>query len=761
VKKDFTYVGRRISKIDAFEKVTGAGIYGHDLALPGMLHAKILRSEHAHAKIVRIDTSRAKALPGVHAVLIADDVTCGKLGVMKDQPVLKGDRVRSFRDEVAAVAAISEAVAEEACRLIEVTYEPLPPVFDPFAAMEPGAPTIHEGSKDNRVKFSYAFSHGDVDAAFEKCAHVVEGKYRTHFVTHCCMEPSFALASFGRDGHLTLWSSTQIPYLMQNSLGTVLGIPPHRIRIRQPLIGGAFGSKLDTYPYEAITVLLARAAGRPVRILYTREEEFVCSPTRQPMVIRMSTGCDAEGRLLARRFDAVLDNGAYSSWGMTTPHIMLMGVSSLYKVPNIEFTAFSVYTNNAYSGAFRGYGNPQGTFAIEAQMDELAAKAGIDPIAFRLMNSLEPDSVTPQKFRITTCAMKECIEKAAEAVDFHGEKETFEGVGISSMFHVAGGGRVYKSDGCGVIAKLDDFGRLTLMTGATEIGTGSDTAMAIIAAEELGLPLEAVNVINNDTDIGPWDVGIHASRTTFIAGNATLLACRDIREQLLEAAAPRLETVPSELDMAKGLIFRKGDPDKSVEIARVVRAMHFREGGKMVVGKAFYDPPNEFQAPDMTGNVSATYAFAAHAVRVKIDPQTGQVTIVKIAAAHDVGRIINLHGLEGQLEGAIAQGIGYALTEDLKFEGGRLLNPTFADYKLLLARDMPRDIEFHFVETDDPEGPYGAKGVSEAGLIPTPAAVANAVADAIGIRIHELPLSPERILQAIRARETAPPDQGP
>jgi xanthine dehydrogenase molybdenum-binding subunit len=534
-------------------------------------------------------------------------------------------------------------------------------------------------------------------------------------------------------------------------MASVLGIPGSAIRIKQPLIGGAFGSKLDTYPYEVIAALLAREAGRPVRLLYTREEEFVNAPTRQPMIVRMATGCDAEGRLTARRCEAILDNGAYTSWGITTPHIMLLGITSLYKVENVLLTAQSVYTNNPYSGAFRGYGNPQGTFANEQQMEQLAQEAGIDPVEFRLLNCNTPDSVTPQKFRITTCGLRECIETCRDRIDYGSKKKPYEGVGLASMFHVGGGGRVYKSDACGVIAKLDDFARLSIMTGATEIGTGSDTAMAMIAAEELGIPLKNISLVNDDTDVGPWDVGIHASRTTFIAGNATIMAMRDIKSQLAPEAARKLGCGEEELVWRDGLVSSGSDPEKSIPLDRLVRSLHYRPDGKMVVGKGFYDPPNEFQAKDMTGNVSSTYAFAAHACRVRVDPETGRVTVLKFVAAHDVGRVINRHGLDGQIEGAIAQGLGFVLSEQVRLDRGRMQNTSFLDYKLLMPRDMPRDIEIHYIETDDPEGPYGAKGVSEAGLIPIPAAVANAVADAIGVRIHDMPLTPENVLASIKA----------
>jgi CO/xanthine dehydrogenase Mo-binding subunit len=750
VNQPFLYIGKNVPKVDAFEKVTGSALYGHDIIMPGMLYGKILRSKYAHARIVSIDTRRARSVPGVKAILTAFDVKCKNVGFLDDQPVLKGDKVRSFRDEVAAVAALTPQSAEEACRLIEVKYEPLPAVFDPFEAMKKGAPLIHENCPGNVPKHSYEFKHGDCESALKKCKFVVSGTYKTHYVTHCCMETCFTLAVFGRDGHLTLYSSTQIPYLLQYRLSDVLGIPGYKIRVKQPIIGGAFGSKLDVYPYEVITILLAQATGHPVKLTYSREEEFECTPTRQPMVIDMTTGCDHRGKLIARKCVVTLDNGAYTSWGFTTPHIVVTGISSLYRVENVFFKALSVYTNNPYAGAFRGYGNPQGTFANEQQMDELAAKVGIDPVKFRLMNANEPNSITPQGFKVTTCGFKQCIEEASKRIGFHLPKGPNEGVGIAGMFHVGGGARVYKSDACGAIVKLDDFGRLSIITGATEIGTGSDTGIAILAAEELGLPLDAVSVINNDTDVCPWDVGIHASRMTFIGGNAVIRACREIKEQLSQYAAEILSSQPSVLFFRDGKITDKTNPKKSIDIVTCVRSLHFRNNGEMFVGKAFYDPPNEFQSHDMRGNISSTYAFAAHAVRVKIDPETGKVKVIKFVAVHDVGKVINRLGLTGQIEGAIIQGLGYALTEQLQFEQGKLINNSYKDYKMLLSRDVPRDIEIEFVETQDPEGPYGSKGVSEAGLIPIPAAVANAIADALGKRIYDLPLTPEKILQALK-----------
>jgi CO/xanthine dehydrogenase Mo-binding subunit len=747
-----TLIGKKVPKVDAHDKVTGAAIYGHDFELPGMLYGKILRSSVPHAVVRAVDTSKAEAVAGVVSVITARSAPCGPLGYLREHPILKGDRVRSLRDEIAAVAATSEQAAEEACSLIRVSLDPLPAVFDPFDAIKPEAPQIHANAPRNRIPLDLTFSSGDPDRALEKSEFVVEGTYRTGFVSHCCMEPCFALASFDAGGRLTMWSTTQAPYLMQNTLARCLDVPGHRIRIIQTAIGGAFGAKLDVYPYEVIAALLARASGRPVRITYTREEEFACSPTRQPVVIRMATGCNREGLLTARKCEATLDAGAYTSLGFATPRIMLMGISSLYRLEHAHLRARSIYTNNPTSGAFRGYGQPQATFAGEQQMDELARKVGTDPVTFRLINANKPGAVTPQKLAISSCGLAECLEKAAGTLGFDRRKEKWEGVGIAAAIQVGGGARVQRSDGSGAVVKLDDFGGVSVMTGATETGTGADTALAMIAAEQLGVPLDRVSVVQGDTDAGLWDGGDYASRTTFTAGNAVLAACRKIRKKLVDHAAELLRCAPEAVELKGGHAAVRGASSRPIAIDRIVRSMHFRQKGSVLAECAFYDPPNEAAGKDLRGNISAAYAFAAHAVRVKVDPHTGRVRILRWVAVHDSGRIINRSGADGQIYGAVQQGVGYALAEALHLEEGRVLNPTFRDYKMLTFKDMPEAIEIHYVETEDPHGPLGAKGLSEAGIIPVPAALANAVADAVGVRMHSLPMTPEKILHALKTK---------
>jgi CO/xanthine dehydrogenase Mo-binding subunit len=757
---DFRVIGKATPKRDGAEKVTGRTQFLHDLLVPRMAHGAILRTRFPHARLRRIDTTRAQALRGVVAVITAETVEQHPFGFAKDHLALKGGRagggkVRCIRDEIAAVAAETEEIAREAVELIDVDYEELPTVLDPDAALRPGAPLVHEELGTNLVNLRYQFAHGDVDGAFAGAAAVVEGTYRLNYVTTACLGTMVAIASWSPDDSLTMWSTTQVPFLYQRDLAEALGLTGDRVRVIQPPVGGNFGRGLDLYPIDIITALLARRAGRPVRIAFERIEEFVASPTREPCVIHLRTAADRDGRLLGRDARVVIDNGAYVSWGSTTPYVMLSTTAGLYRVPAVRFDTTIVYTNNPYSGSMRGYGNLESTFAIEAQMDELALRLGLGRVEIRRRNATRAGDVNPQGGVITSCAMTECLDAVEREIrapalppPAAGWKR---GVGYAAMFHVAGGARVYRSDGCGAILKLDDFGKVSLLTGASEIGQGSETVLAMIVAEEMGIPLSRIDVINSDTAIKPWDVGVHASRTTFIAGNAALLAARELRGKLLAMAATVLEERVDALELVAGRIQVKGRPERGMEYDRVVRAGHFREGGRTLVAEAFYDPPSRMLDKDLKGNVSATYGFAAQAVVVEVSLVTGQVRVLRIVSAHDVGRALNPPAAEGQIHGGIHMGLGYALCEELVIREGRVLNPQFMDYALLPAAEMP-EIVVRFIETVDEAGPFGAKGLGESGVIPVAAAVANAVQDAVGVRLTELPMTPERVFRALAAR---------
>ncbi len=749
----FGVIGKAVPKRDGAEKVTGRTRYLHDLVLPRMLHGRILRARSPHARIVRVETARARALPGVACVLTAADVDQRPFGFVRDQLALKPDKVRSVRDEVAAVAAETPALAEEALALIEVEYEELPGVFDPAAALAPGAPLVHEAAGTNLAPVRFQFTHGDVDRALAEAAAVVEGEYRLHFVTPACLETMVAIADWDPGGRLTMWSTTQVPFLYQRDLAAALGITGDRIRVIQPPVGGNFGRGLDLYPIDVIAALLARRAGRPVKVEFERTEEFVACPTREPCVIRLRTAAAADGRLLARDAHVTVDSGAYVSWGSTTPYVMLATVAGLYRCPAVRFDTTVVYTNNLSSGSMRGYGNLESTFAVESQMDELADRLGIDRLELRRRNAVRPGDVSPQGFVVTSCAMTECLEAAAEAVARPApplRPGWRRGVGYAAMFHVGGGARIYRSDGCGAVVRVDDFGRVTLLTGASEIGQGSETVLAMIVAETLGVPLERVEVVNSDTAVKPWDVGVHASRTTFVAGNAARRAAEQVRARLLALAAEQLEVPAAALDIADGWVFVRDEPGRRLPYDRVVRAGHLRPGGRPLAAEAFYDPPTEMLDKDLRGNVSASYGFAAQAVLLDVEEETGRIAVRRVASAHDVGRALNPLAAEGQIHGGIHMGLGYALAERLVVADGQVLTSTFMDYALLRAADMP-ELVVRLVESVDAEGPFGAKGLGESGVIPVAAAVANAVRDAVGVRFTELPITPERVRAALAA----------
>jgi len=773
---DFSVIGKRVPKLDALDKATGPAQYGHDLDLPGTLVGKILYANVPHARIVNIDTSRAEKVRGVKAVLTGKHSGAHKFGYGGDNTPLKEDKVRCRRDEIAAVAAMDDDAADEALELIRVEYEELPPLFSAEAALAPGAPLVHEDRADN-LFLRYNYAHGDAERAFDEADEIIEQEFFLPYVTHAAMETSFALAAFDLQNRLTLWSTTQIPFLLQRDLSEALGIPGRDIRVIQPVIGGAFGRGLDVYPFEPICALLAKYSGKPVRIAFTREEEFFATAARQPARVKMRSAAKRDGTLWAREAHALLDAGAYISWGAVTPLVMMETVASLYRVPHAKFVADVVYSNNIPTGAMRGYGNPQSTFFVETQMDILAEKLGMDPVEFRLRNANVPNSETPQGLKITSCGLRECITEVAERIGWerragpnsesrlvnaHPPQETLQiqtrnpkikrGIGIACTLNVGGGARIYRSDGCGATVKVDDFGRVTLISGSTEIGQGSETALAQIVAETLGVRVDDVTVINSDTSVKPWDVGTHASRTTFIAGNAAWIAANEVREKILDHAAQMLNVPANQLEMRDRQVRVRGD-GKGVAFDKVVRAMHYREDGVVVSGTGWYDPPTKLvDKHTYKGNISAAYGFGAQAVEVEVDTETGQVRVLKIVAAHDVGRAINPMYVEGQIEGGAQMGVGYALTEELQVREGRVLNPTLLDYRMPTALDMP-PIESVIVETADPAGPFGAKGVGEMGGNPTAAAIANAVYNAIGIRLNQLPMTGERVLRALQEKE--------
>jgi CO/xanthine dehydrogenase Mo-binding subunit len=746
----YSVVGRSVPKIDGGLKVTGMARYIDDIELPNMLYGKILRSRYPHAKILRINTERAWRVPGVRAVITGLDTPFNKMGVLKDQPPLKFDKVRSVRDEVAAVAAETLEAAERAVEEVEVEYQPLDGVFDPEEAMKEKAPLVHEENGSNIVNLNFTFSTSEasrLEKVFETAYAVVEDRYQVHYMNASPMGTMGCIAHYNELGELTVYTNTQAPFLYRHELAKTLGIDPVKIRVIQPEIGGAFGRGMDIYPIDPITAALSIKTRRPVKIVFTREEELQYAPPRQPAIFYMRTAAGKDGRLIAREVRAVLDAGAYVSWGPFDGRVMMVTATGLYEVPEVAFKATVVYTNNPYTGTQRGAGNPQITFAIEQQMDALAEELGIDPVEFRILNANKPSTVTPQGIRITTCEMRECLRRAAQEIGWKGRGMAGpnRGIGFAAFFHVGGGARVYRSDGCGTILTVDDFGLVTVITGSTDLGTGSDTAIAQIVAEELGIPVQNVRVVNDDASIRPWDVGTHASRATFVAGNSALLAARKAKEIILNAAAEVLNTSISSIVVENGMVYDRETPSKRIEFDKLVRRIHFREGGTNIVVSAFYDPPTVMQDESWRGNISAAYVFGAQAALVEVDQETGEVKVLKVVSVHDSGRIINPMAAEGQVHGGVHMGIGYALYEELVLEQGRVVNASFADYHVPTAQETPV-VKAVFVENPDPAGPFGAKGIGETACIPTAAAIANAVYDATGRRVKKLPIKYRDIL---------------
>ncbi len=762
-----TLIGQRVKKPDAPDKAAGKTRYINDMVLPQMLTAKVLFARRPHARIVRIDTTAAAKLPGVHAVLTGADAAGLHFGFVRDNVPLK-DKVRCEHDAIAAVAAETEEIAQQALALIEVEYEDLPGVFTPEDGAREDAPQIHDNFPGNR-SLHFAFKHGDLAAAEAASDVIVDNVFRPHYVTHCCMGTSCAIADFDHKGKLTIWTQTQYPYNYKMDLAPALGMHPGDIRVIQPPVGGAFGSKLDVYPYEPIAALLAKKTGRPVKLTYTREEEFRASPTRQSAIIHMRTGCTRDGTLTFRSADVLLDNGAYTSWGPTIPVIMMRTTSGHYRVPVVDFKAQAIYTNNPYAGSFRGYGNVQTTWATAQQMDMLADQVDIEPLAFHLKNAQLSGETTPQKSFLRECALVECLQTAAAASDYSRKRKEYaalrdapgrykKGIGLASSIHNAGGAKIHKSDGIGTILKVDDYARVTVISGASEIGQGIDAVITLIVAEELGVPLEHITLVNNDSDIAPWDVGVHASRTTFIAGNGTRRAARKAKAQILAGAEKLLGEPAADLTLREGAVVRVQDGKEIIKLERLLRQMHFQAEPELVMVTDYYEPKSEPEGAAHSSDHSAAYAHAVHIAEITVDTLTGEIKVDKVTVAQDVGRVINRMGLEGQIEGGLAIGLGYALSEDMRIEQGHLRNACFRDYKLITAPEMP-PVEMHLIESDCAEGPYGAKGISELPTIVIAPAIANALTNATGVRIFTPPMTPEKVARAIveqRRQASAP-----
>ncbi len=765
--EDYELVGKDYNRVDAEDKVTGRAQYTDDIILPGMLYGKLKRSPYAHAKIVSIDTSKAKALPGVKCVITAKDFPGIKIGAAEafkefvDKECLCADKVRFVGDEVAAVAAVDEETAQEAIDLIHVEYEELPFIMDPVETMNDDAPPVHTPGTHNVSMFN-EIKGGDCAKGFAGADYTDKTHYSTHMVMHCAIEPHGALAKW-ENNELTVWTTTQSAYVARFWIAYGLGLPLSQVRVIKPYIGGGFGGKIDPMPFDLCSALMAIKTGRPVKIILTREEVFIATRTRHPIKFEIETAFKKDGTLLAKRGRYVLDGGAYGSGGSgTAANTLSLILSTLpYKVSNIDLTAFRSYTNKPSAAAMRGYSSPQVHFAQDVHMDEVAEELGIDPVELRRINACGAGYVTAAGLRVTSCAFKETLDKAAEAIKWQGRKDNLnpgEGIGIGSSGFISGTGfpvlvtPAYNSNSTTV--RLNREGYATIFTGANEIGQGSDTVVTMIVAEELGLRMDEVKLVQSDTTLTPFDSGSYGSRVTFLAGNAVRRAVGEAKLKLYEVIAKKWECNPEDLTMKDHRVFIKGDPGRNISYSEAVWMYEEKHFGQSVVGVgSFAHDGNEEIYRTNLGNYAPAYSFSTGAARVEVDEETGSVVVSDFIFAHDCGRPLNIRAVEGQVEGSVQMGFGWVLFEEAKFdERGRMLNPSFRDYRFPTALDMPK-IQTILCGGPDDEGPFGAKEAGEGVVAPVGPAIVNAINRATGIKFHHLPLTPENVWRAIKEKK--------
>lgn len=742
-KKPFT-------RLDGKDKVTGTGRYTADLNVTGQLHARFRYAGHSHARITRLDVSKARALPGVLAVLTHEDVPDVLYGGMvQDRRLFAKDIVRFEGDIVAGVAALTPEIAEQAAALVEVDYEPLPAVIDPQLALAADAPLVHADWESygfdenllrdrNRLGFS-TIVKGDVDAALASADVVVKGRYVSDAVQGVPIEPRAVVAEWHGD-KVTVWSSTQVPYAARGGVADVLEIPQNNVRVVVPLLGGGFGAKCD-FHFEGHVAALAKAAGRPVKLVFSRHEEFVAiSHKRPPTIVEIETGATRDGRIVARRARLFLDKGAYCHEGGFFAQMAAMHALGPYEIETADIESSLVYTNNQPSSSIRAPTAPEVCWAVEQHLDEVANALEMDPVEFRRRTLIKDGSVSATGQVFDHIGIRETLERAVELIGYGQELPDDEAIGVACGWWPCFSAKA------GAFAQLTPDGNVVVITGAQENGSGAVMAMAGFVAEELDLEVENVSLLYQDTDAAPWDMGSCGSQTTFNSVRAVLAATDDLREQILDAAAEKLEAAKGDLEMAEGGVRVKGSPDKSVSVADLAGDGTFQGKGSGVVP----DGPSTDLSEGCVGRLGLESFHApqliTHAARVKVDRDTGVVRVMRFAAAHDSGIILNRMGADGQVYGGVVMGIGQALSEGTQLdESGHQRNPHLLDYKLVTASDAPQ-IDIAWVETNTPNaGPRGSKGIGEPPCVPTSGAIANAIRKVTGSSVRQLPMTPERV----------------
>jgi 4-hydroxybenzoyl-CoA reductase subunit alpha len=754
----FAVIGKPLPKVDAVSRVTGQAIYADDMLPPRTLHCRILRSPHPHARILSIDTSAARRIPGVVAVITGADlpIKFGILPVTQDERALEHEKVRYVGDPIAAVAATDEEIAASACDAIAVEYEVLEPVMSIDAALaKPKDEPIQDYGGPNNIHKLVALEFGDVDGGFARADHVREDVFFFQGNTHLPMEQHSAIATCV-DGKVTLWSSTQVVHYVHRALAKVLELPMNRIRVVGAAHGGGFGGKTDPFAHEIVVAKLAMMTGRPVKCTLTREEVFYAHRGRHPVLMWVRTGVTKDGRITAMHFKTALDGGAYGSYGVASTFYTGALQTVTYDIPAYRFEGCRVFTNKPPCGPKRGHGTPQPRFAIELHLEKIARDLGLDPVDMKRRNFVAPMTRTVNWLRVTSCGLEECTTRVVEASGFRTRKrQPGHGMGFAISSYLCGAGTaIYWNDMPHSEVQIKvDRGGVTAYCGAMDIGQGSDSVLAAVVAEELGLQPKDIRLVTADTDSTPIDLGSYSSRVTFMAGNAALEAARKMRALLVEAAAVKMGRPADSVTVGGGRI-----GDFTFEEASVLAEARF---GTLTSGGS-YTPP-KIAGPYKGSGVgpSPAYSYSACVVDLDADPRTGLLHINKVWIAHDVGRAINPLLVEGQVEGSVYMGLGEALMEEQTFRKGLHKWPSMLEYKSPTFLDMP-DVETFIVETNDPEGPYGAKEAGQGPLLPVIPAVSAAVFDALGVWIDEVPVTPEKIVEALRRQgKGEPPRYGP
>ena len=754
---EYSVIGKPLPRIDAVVKATGQAQYTDDIKLPQMLYGKVERSPYPHARILHIDTSKAERLPGVKAVVTGKDTLGVKYGTLRgyrDRHLIAMDKVRFIGEAVAAVAAIDEDIAEEATDLIRVDYEELPAVFEAEEAMKEGAPEIHDGVARN-IALERHWSLGDVEKGFKESDYIREDRFIFQVQAHGHLETHACLASYDSSGKLTIWATTKMPFPTRASLSLILGLPFSKIRVIKPHLGGDFGSKGSLYDLYFCAALLSKKAGRPVKIRFSKAEEFIAGIRRLPMVVDLKTGVRKNGTLVAQHSRVTANGGA--SFNLGAVGIYNTGLAHMlpYRLPNFKYDSYRVYTNNPVGGPQRGHGQVLPRVAIECQLEMIAEELGIDGMELRLKNALQTGDVTANKLQIISCGLSETIQKVAARAEWKKKRSEGlpgRGIGIACSGFVCGVRTAALADS-GAIIKLNEDGGIVLLTGAADVGQGSDTVLAQITAEVLGITLDDITVVAGDTDATPYDAGSIGSRVTTYAGGAVIKAAQDMKNQLAEVAAGMLQCTPEDLEFRDRKVWVRWAPERSLSFPGVAKAAQVSGSKGVVIGKGSYSPTNiEWPNHNGEGNVAQSYSFATQAAEVEVDKETGKVKFLKMTVGDDIGFPLNPIMVEGQVEGSVSMGQGLVMYEELITREGMILNPSYTNYKMPSALDSPQIETIHTI-TNDPLGPFGGKEVGEGIIVSTPAAIANAIHDATGVWIKDLPITPDKIVKALQEKE--------